>query len=187
MLPVETLGAFFAGVADHGVGPGPDILFVLTQSALYGARAGLVTTCGLIPGLLAHITAVSLGMAALFQSSAATFNLLKFAGAAYLLYLACGFPSRHCKSLAARGPFSRLCCALSARSDRERHQSQGDAFSSSPSCRSSPIPREGTLRFNRRARRAVVGHAAGFRIGFAVGRAYSRIFQRFRAAAASFG
>ena len=71
-----------------GLAPGPDILFVLTQSALYGARAGFATTCGLITGLFVHITAVSLGVAALFQSSETAFNVLKFAGAAYLLYLA---------------------------------------------------------------------------------------------------
>ena len=61
---------------------------MLTQSALYGARAGFATTCGLITGLFVHITAVSLGVAALFQSSETAFNVLKFAGAAYLLYLA---------------------------------------------------------------------------------------------------
>ena len=88
MLPVETLGTFFAASVVMGLAPGPDILFVLTQSALYGARAGFATTCGLITGLLVHITAVSLGVAALFQSSATAFNVLKFAGAAYLLYLA---------------------------------------------------------------------------------------------------
>lgn len=88
MLPVETLGAFFAASVVMGLAPGPDILFVLTQSALYGARAGFATTCGLITGLFVHITAVSLGVAALFQSSETAFNVLKFAGAAYLLYLA---------------------------------------------------------------------------------------------------
>ena len=81
MPPVETLGAFFVASVVMGLAPGPDILFVLTQSALYGARAGFATTCG-------HITAVSLGVAALFQSSETAFNVLKFAGAAYLLYLA---------------------------------------------------------------------------------------------------
>ena len=88
MLPVETLGAFLAVSVVMGLAPGPDILFVLTQSALYGARAGFATTCGLITGLFVHITAVSLGVAALFQSSETAFNVLKFAGAAYLLYLA---------------------------------------------------------------------------------------------------
>ena len=58
MLPVETLGTFFAASVVMGLAPGPDILFVLTQSALYGARAGFATTCGLITGLLVHITAV---------------------------------------------------------------------------------------------------------------------------------
>ena len=88
MPPVETLGAFFVASVVMGLAPGPDILFVLTQSALYGARAGFATTCGLITGLFVHITAVSLGVAALFQSSETAFNVLKFAGAAYLLYLA---------------------------------------------------------------------------------------------------
>ena len=69
MPPVETLGAFFVASVVMGLAPGPDILFVLTQSALYGARAGFATTCGLITGLFVHITAVSLGVAALFQSS----------------------------------------------------------------------------------------------------------------------
>lgn len=88
MPPVETLGAFFVASVVMGLAPGPDILFVLTQSALYGARAGFATTCGLITGLFVHITAVSLGVAALFQSSETAFNVLKFAGATYLLYLA---------------------------------------------------------------------------------------------------
>ena len=54
MPPVETLGAFFVASVVMGLAPGPDILFVLTQSALYGARAGFATTCGLITGLFVH-------------------------------------------------------------------------------------------------------------------------------------
>ncbi len=88
LLPIEIIGTFFIASIIMGLAPGPDILFVLTQSALYGARAGLATTCGLLTGLFVHITAVSLGVAALFQSSLLAFTLLKFAGAAYLLYLA---------------------------------------------------------------------------------------------------
>ena len=88
MPSVELLGTFFVASVIMGFAPGPDILFVLTQSALYGPRAGLATTCGLLTGLFAHIAAVALGLAALFQSSAMAFNVLKFAGAGYLLYLA---------------------------------------------------------------------------------------------------
>jgi threonine/homoserine/homoserine lactone efflux protein len=70
--------------------PGPDNIFVLTQSALKGKLVGLVVTLGLCTGLVVHTSAVALGVAAIFQASALAFNLLKFAGAAYLLYLAWG-------------------------------------------------------------------------------------------------
>ena len=61
--------------------PGPDILFVITQSITRGRKAGMVFAAGLCTGLIAHVTAVSL------MSSPVAFTMLKFAGAAYLLYL----------------------------------------------------------------------------------------------------
>ena len=67
---------------------GPDNIFVLTQSALHGRKAGILVTLGLCTGLLVHTAAVSLGVAAIFQTSALAFNILKIAGAIYLLYLA---------------------------------------------------------------------------------------------------
>ena len=88
MLPLETLGAFFVTAIVMGLAPGPDNIFVLTQSALYGFRAGIVTTLGLMTGLFGHTAAVALGVAALFQTSEMAFTVLKCAGAAYLLYLA---------------------------------------------------------------------------------------------------
>ena len=88
MLPLETLGAFFVTAIVMGLAPGPDNIFVLTQSALYGFRAGIVTTLGLMTGLFGHTAAVALGVAALFQTSEMAFMVLKCAGAAYLLYLA---------------------------------------------------------------------------------------------------
>jgi threonine/homoserine/homoserine lactone efflux protein len=68
--------------------PGPDNIFVLTQSALRGRLAGLLVTLGLCTGLVVHTLAVSLGVAAVFQASAVAFTVLKLIGAAYLLYLA---------------------------------------------------------------------------------------------------
>ena len=88
MLPLEIIGAFFVTATVMALAPGPDNIFVLTQSALYGFRAGLATTLGLITGLCAHTAAVALGVAALFQTSAVAFTVLKCVGAAYLLYLA---------------------------------------------------------------------------------------------------
>lgn len=84
----EICGAFFAAALLLGIAPGPDNIFVLTQSALYGARAGIATTFGLVSGLCFHTLAVALGVAALLAASPAAFMALKCAGAAYLCWLA---------------------------------------------------------------------------------------------------
>lgn len=88
MLDGQVIAVFFIASLMLGLAPGPDNLFVLTQSALQGRAAGLLVTAGLCTGLLVHTTAVAVGVAALVQSSLFAFNLLKFIGAAYLLYLA---------------------------------------------------------------------------------------------------
>lgn len=67
--------------------PGPDILFVITQSITRGRKAGITFAAGLCTGLIVHTTAVSLGISVLLMSSPVAFLVLKFAGAAYLLYL----------------------------------------------------------------------------------------------------
>ena len=90
MLDHSTLTLFFTASVLLALAPGPDNIFVLTQSAIKGKLVGLVVTLGLCTGLLVHTTAVVLGVAALFQASALAFTLLKYAGAAYLLYLAWG-------------------------------------------------------------------------------------------------
>ena len=88
MIDLATLTLFSGTSLLLALAPGPDNLFVLTQSALRGSLAGLVVTVGLCTGLLVHTTAVTLGVAAVLQTSPLAFNLLKYAGAAYLVYLA---------------------------------------------------------------------------------------------------
>lgn len=88
MQPVDTLSLFFATSLLLALTPGPDNLFVLAQAAQRGKLAGLIVTAGLSTGILFHTLAVALGAAALFSASALAFNLLKYIGAAYLLYLA---------------------------------------------------------------------------------------------------
>lgn len=68
--------------------PGPDNLFVLAQSIAKGKHAGIATSLGLCTGLLFHITAATVGLSALVYQSSLAFALVKYAGAAYLLYLA---------------------------------------------------------------------------------------------------
>nr|WP_245418040.1 LysE family translocator [Cohaesibacter celericrescens] len=90
MISYETLGVFIATSIALGMAPGPDNIFVLTQSALYGRKAGFAVTLGLCTGLLVHTAAVVFGVAVLFQTSELAFTALKFIGAAYLIYLAYG-------------------------------------------------------------------------------------------------
>ncbi|WP_027954638.1 LysE family translocator [Halobacillus kuroshimensis] len=68
--------------------PGPDILFVLAQSLAQHAKAGIVTSLGLCTGLVVHVSAAALGVSAVIYQSAAAFEVVKYAGAAYLLFLA---------------------------------------------------------------------------------------------------
>jgi len=88
MIPVDTVLIFITASIALSLAPGPDNIFVLTQSALYGRKAGILVTLGLCTGLLVHTAAVSLGVAAIFQTSVLAFNMLKIVGAIYLLYLA---------------------------------------------------------------------------------------------------
>lgn len=70
------------------IAPGPDNLFVLAQSIAKDKKAGIMTSLGLCTGLLVHITAATIGLSALIYQSVIVFSIIKFAGAAYLLYLA---------------------------------------------------------------------------------------------------
>jgi threonine/homoserine/homoserine lactone efflux protein len=87
-LSFETLLAFGMASILLALAPGPDNIFVLTQSAMHGKASGLMVTLGLCTGLLVHTTAVAFGVAVIFQASALAFTALKLAGAGYLLYLA---------------------------------------------------------------------------------------------------
>lgn len=68
--------------------PGPDNLFVLTQSAVHGPRAGLTVVLGLATGLVLQTLAAALGLAAVVAAVPALFWAIRLAGAAYLLRLA---------------------------------------------------------------------------------------------------
>lgn len=88
MPATEALLAFFITSLLLALAPGPDNIFVLTQSALRGKAAGLAVTMGLCTGLIVHTSAVTLGLAAIFAASSLAFTVLKLCGAAYLLWLA---------------------------------------------------------------------------------------------------
>ncbi|MBC3884448.1 LysE family translocator [Undibacterium griseum] len=88
MLGFQTALSFFGVSILLGLSPGPDNLFVLMQSAIQGRKAGMLVVLGLCSGLIVHTTAIAMGLAAVFAASATAFIVMKFIGAAYLLYLA---------------------------------------------------------------------------------------------------
>ena len=88
MLPIETLIAFFSAALLLALVPGPDNIFVLTQSIFQGKKSGLMIVMGLCTGLIFHTLAVTFGVAVIFQTSEVAFTILKIIGAVYLLYLA---------------------------------------------------------------------------------------------------
>ncbi len=67
--------------------PGPAVLYVVVQSAGQGRRVGLASVAGIHLGTLVHVAAATIGLSALIVASALAFSAVKYAGAAYLVYL----------------------------------------------------------------------------------------------------
>ena len=88
LIPNSILAVFFSASILLALAPGPDNIFVLTQSAIRGRLAGWVITLGLCTGLIGHTLLVSSGVAVIIKASPVAFTSLKLIGGAYLLYLA---------------------------------------------------------------------------------------------------
>ncbi len=84
----EILLAFILSSAALAISPGPDNIFVLTQSISHGKKSGLATVLGLVSGCLVHTTLLAFGVSALIKQSDTLFWVIKLFGAAYLLVLA---------------------------------------------------------------------------------------------------
>ncbi|RXJ84650.1 LysE family translocator [Arcobacter cloacae] len=88
MLEIDSLIAFFTASILLALIPGPDNIYVLTQSIMQGKKAAFMIIFGLCTGLLFHTLMVVIGVSVIFQTSLFAFTLLKIVGATYLLYLA---------------------------------------------------------------------------------------------------
>lgn len=89
-MDAAVLLTFAAASLVLAAAPGPDILYVLAQSAQSGARAGLAVVVGLMIGCLIQTAAAAAGLAAVVAASPWLFWTIRLAGAAYLVYLAWG-------------------------------------------------------------------------------------------------
>ena len=67
--------------------PGPDMIYVLTRGVSQGRTAGLISATGVCCGVLVHTSFAAVGLSAILAQSALAFSVVKYAGAAYLLYL----------------------------------------------------------------------------------------------------
>ena len=85
--PATFLAFVLAGLALNIV-PGADMTFVIASAARGGRRDGIVAALGIGAGTLVHISAAVLGLSAILASSQTAFNIIKWIGAAYLLYIA---------------------------------------------------------------------------------------------------
>ncbi|MBE2272523.1 MAG: LysE family translocator [Anaerolinea sp.] len=87
LLPLSSLSLFFAGTLILLITPGPAVLYIVARSVDQGRRAGVVSVLGIQTGTLVHVIAAALGLSALLFASAELFTLVKYLGAAYLIYL----------------------------------------------------------------------------------------------------
>ena len=86
-MAIDQLLLFIAAGLLLNLTPGPDVLYVVTHALKGGARAGVVAACGITAGCFVHIFAAAVGVSALLAASATGFTVLKWVGAAYLVWI----------------------------------------------------------------------------------------------------
>lgn len=87
MFSFQNIYLFFITSLLLNLTPGNDMLYVASRSVSYGIKAGIVSALGIFAGCFVHILAAVLGLSIIITRSAYLFQLIKYAGAAYLVYL----------------------------------------------------------------------------------------------------
>jgi threonine/homoserine/homoserine lactone efflux protein len=87
MPDMHTFLIFAAASAAFVAVPGPSVIYIVSRSLAEGRTAGIVSALGIQTGGLVHVLAATVGVSALLASSAVAFSVVKYAGAAYLIYL----------------------------------------------------------------------------------------------------
>ena len=104
MPATETVVLFMAAALAVNMTPGPSIAYVMSRSFDQGRTAGLVSALGLGTGSLLHAIAATLGLSAIVAYSPMVYAVVKYLGAAYLVYLGVGFLRRRRVRIADDGP-----------------------------------------------------------------------------------
>lgn len=87
MPTTQTILLFLAAALPLCLTPGPGMLYVLSRAAAQGRAAGIVSALSLSVGTLIHVAALALGLSALLERVPLAYDVLRFGGAAYLIYL----------------------------------------------------------------------------------------------------
>jgi threonine/homoserine/homoserine lactone efflux protein len=87
LLPISNLSLFIPAALALALTPGPVVLYIITRSVNQGRKAGFVSVLGLELGNFVHVLAAALGLSAILLSSTLAFDIVKYLGAAYLIYL----------------------------------------------------------------------------------------------------
>lgn len=85
---IEIIISFAIATSILSISPGPDNIFVLTQSIVNGTKYGLATVFGLMTGCLVHTTLIAFGISAIIKENENLFFVIKIIGASYLIFLA---------------------------------------------------------------------------------------------------
>lgn len=78
---------FFSAAVAINVSPGPDVVYIVSNTVAHGRRTGFASSLGVCAGALVHVLAAAFGISAILVTSASAFTLVKWAGAGYLVYL----------------------------------------------------------------------------------------------------
>lgn len=78
---------FFSAALAINISPGPDMIYILSKTIAQGKKIGIASSLGVCSGALVHVFAAALGLSAILATSAIAFSIVKFIGAAYLIYL----------------------------------------------------------------------------------------------------
>jgi len=89
-LPIHDLPLFVAAALLVNLTPGPDMLFVAGSSAAHGRRAGVMASLGIGAGCVLHMALAAIGLSAVLAASAVAFEVVKWVGAAYLVWVGLG-------------------------------------------------------------------------------------------------
>lgn len=90
MFGIHDLTLFIISGLLLNIMPGPDSLLIMARSATQGWRAGSAAALGIGAGTMVHVTAAALGLSAILATSATAFLVVKYIGAAYIIYMAIG-------------------------------------------------------------------------------------------------